>query len=219
MKKSKQISLFQPTAKPQKFFGGALLQGRRKSMRPLSSKDSIYFVLRCTWATGADSFLAKRNFHSIDRIVKIFAKRFGIRIYKRSINSNHLHLLLRITNRRLYKAFIKAVSGQIASHVMQQKSFNAFAKSRLKLKAGDGSKVLNEVQQSANKKESVVGKLSGFWEFRPFSRVVNWGRDFNNCVNYLKQNFLEAFGFAKYTPRKDYYALGSSKAKPELNTS
>ncbi|MBC7421426.1 MAG: hypothetical protein H7328_11930, partial [Bdellovibrio sp.] len=54
--------------------------------------------------------------------------------------------------------------------------------------------------------------------FRPFSRVVNWGRDFKTCVSYLKQNFLEAFGFVKYKPRKNLYATWLKQAAPDLNT-
>lgn len=101
-----------------KFFGGALLAGKRKSIRPLSSKDSIHFVLRSQWAMGRDSFLAPRNKSSIERIIRRFALKFGVRIYRQTFNSNHIHLLLRITNRVLYRAFIKAVPGKIASHVI-----------------------------------------------------------------------------------------------------
>ncbi|MBC7421682.1 MAG: hypothetical protein H7328_13215, partial [Bdellovibrio sp.] len=96
MKKAKQQSFFQNEPKHQKFFGGALLYRRRKSMRPLSSKDSIHFVLRSTWTMGPDSFLAQRNYQAIHQIITRFAKKFGVRIYQRAINSNHLHLLLRI---------------------------------------------------------------------------------------------------------------------------
>lgn len=42
-----------------------------------------------------------------------------------------------------------------------------------------------------------------FWEYRPFSRIVNWGRDFKECASYLKQKVLEAFGFVTYkTPEE-----------------
>ena len=132
--------------------------------------------------------------------------------------SGHLidiHLLLRITNRRLYRAFIKAVSGKIASHVMGQQSFKLFCESRrpsisksshpssfdpnAKIsRAGDGVQISKGVQNS-EKINTKNGKMSqAFWEFRPFSRIVNWCRDFKNCVQYLKQNVLEALGFIPY---------------------
>ncbi len=230
MKKEKQFSFLNSEPIPKRFFGGALLHGRRKGLRPLSRKDSVHFVLRSEWAMGRDSFLAKRNYASIQYIIKRFAKKFGVRIYQQSINSNHLHLLLRITNRALYKAFIKAISGQIASHVMGQQSFKLFAESRRQGAAGDGSSSMNEAMGNANNAKKTtnaanniplptVNKIKqGFWQFRPFSRLVNWGRDFKICTSYLKQNILEAFGFVKYKHRKNHYSTWIKQSAPDLNT-
>ena len=67
-----------------KFFGGALLEGRRKHLRPLSVKDSLHFVLRSRWASGKDSFLAARNRKVIENIITHFAKKFGVKIYERA---------------------------------------------------------------------------------------------------------------------------------------
>lgn len=180
-----------------KFFGGALLDGKRKSLRPLSSKDAIHLVLRSEWATGRDSFLTRRHQPQVNRLLVHFAKKFGVRIYQKAINGNHIHLLVRISSRKLYRAFIKAVAGKIASQIMEGRSFAEYFQAK-KLTAvansewGDGSAGLR--------------KAPGFWQFRPFSRVVNWGHDFKGCLNYLKQNTLEAIGFVKYVARKNYYA-------------
>jgi hypothetical protein len=40
-----------------------------------------------------------------------------------------------------------------------------------------------------------------FWDARPFTRVVAWGRDFKQLSEYLMQNTLEAFGFIGYQRR------------------
>ena len=204
-RKNQQLSFIKPQLK---FFGGILLNGRRKSTRPLSSKDSIHFVLRSSWAMVSDSFLASKNRKSVDLLITHFAKKFGVKIYQRAIQTNHIHLLLRITNRTLYKAFIRALSGKIASYVMGQQSFKLFKESRMvSLKSkrvsegGDGSFPSHDQVKS----EAYL-KSEGFWEYRPFSRIVNWGRDFKNCTSYLKQNILEALGFIPYTARKDYYS-------------
>lgn len=178
-----------------KYFGGALVQGKRKSIRPLSTKESVHFVMRSCWAVGKDSFLAQRNRKIIDLILNQFAKKFGVKIYQRAVSSNHIHLLLKITNRVLYRAFIKAVTGKIASHVMGRQSFELFSRSRCASIGGVG---VAEHDQASK-------KALGFWNFRPFSRVVNWGQDFNACVKYLKQNILEALGFVPYKTRKNYY--------------
>lgn len=42
-----------------------------------------------------------------------------------------------------------------------------------------------------------------FWDQRPFSRIVSWGKDFRAVSNYLLQNTLEALGFIPYQPRKN----------------
>lgn len=196
MNKTKQQSFFKFQ---KKFFGGALLKGKRKSLRPLSSKDSIHFVMRSCWATGKDSFLATQNRKAVDRIITHFAKKFGVKIYERAINGNHIHLLLKVTNRVLYRAFIKAVSGKIASHVMGNQSFKLFTQSRLDSEWGDGARAHSRECKTPQKDQ-------GFWEFRPFSRIVSWGKDFKTCVAYLRQNILEALGFVPYTARKNYYS-------------
>ena len=41
-----------------------------------------------------------------------------------------------------------------------------------------------------------------FWDQRPFSDIVNWGKHFNRVTSYLNQNVLEAYGFIAYSPRK-----------------
>lgn len=44
--------------------------------------------------------------------------------------------------------------------------------------------------------------LQKFWEARPFSRILEWGRNYAGACRYLLQNSLEALGFIAYTPRK-----------------
>lgn len=40
-----------------------------------------------------------------------------------------------------------------------------------------------------------------FWDARPFTRIVEWGRDFRRVSDYLGQNILEALGFIPYRLR------------------
>ncbi len=40
-----------------------------------------------------------------------------------------------------------------------------------------------------------------FWDQRPFTRVISWGRDYAKACEYLLQNTLEALGFLPYRPR------------------
>jgi hypothetical protein len=53
-----------------------------------------------------------------------------------------------------------------------------------------------------------------FWDKRPFTRVIEWGREFNAVNNYLVQNLLEAYGFVPYEPRKGRHKLAESTSVP-----
>ena len=89
--------------------------------------------------------------------------------------------------------------------------------------AGDGSTA--SVSSKSNINADAVNNVSaihqtpeGVWQFRPFSRITNWGRDFKQCIGYLKQNILEAFGFVNYKPRKNHYAAWIKQAAPAFNS-
>jgi hypothetical protein len=46
-----------------------------------------------------------------------------------------------------------------------------------------------------------------FWDAKPFTRIVEWGREFRAVARYVVQNTLEALGFIPYQPRKKRYKL------------
>jgi REP element-mobilizing transposase RayT len=41
-----------------------------------------------------------------------------------------------------------------------------------------------------------------FWDKRPFTRIISWGREYAMVCDYLLQNTLEALGFLPYRPRR-----------------
>jgi hypothetical protein len=81
---------------------------------------------------------------------------------------------------------------------MKDQSFKAFKRQLFNQLGGDPPKEhlgLIEAQ----------GKGQAFWQFRPWSRVLYWGRDYKNCCEYVKQNVLEALGFVVHKPKKHRY--------------
>jgi len=40
-----------------------------------------------------------------------------------------------------------------------------------------------------------------FWDARPFTRILEWGKDYTHACRYLLQNTLEALGFIPYRSR------------------
>lgn len=189
--KSTQLSLI-PTRSNKRFFGGALLVGRRKTPRPLNTREAIHFVLRSQFAHGKTSFRTLKNHRGITSILKKASAKYGIRIYRQAIQSNHIHLVLKVPSRYAYKCFIAVISGKIASFVMNFMSFKNFVKDLSIRDAGEGYKRPHNGQ--------------AFWEYRPFSRLLFWGKDYKAALNYLLKNSLEAVGFIKYEPRAKNYA-------------
>ena len=50
------------------------------------------------------------------------------------------------------------------------------------------------------------------WLFRPFTRIIFWGRDFKRVCQYVHMNFLEAEGIINYQIRRQ------RKWPPAMNT-
>jgi REP element-mobilizing transposase RayT len=153
----KQLSFAQLHA-PSKSFGGELLQGKRKSMRPLSSKHPHHLILKSTEALKNGGFFLHRK--ELEKEIARAAEKWGIKIHQQAICGNHLHFILRFCDRSAYRAFIRHLTGVIAR--------------KLKIK----------------------------WDHRPFTRIVNWGKDFQKACRYVHQNFKESVGLIPYEPRR-----------------
>ncbi len=178
IKAMKSQLFFKGFNSPKTYFGGSLLMGKRKSLRPISSKHALHLILKSSRAKGSQSFLTHQK--QIKYQLDTQAKKFGVRIYQYSNVGNHLHLLIRIHSRREYKKFIRAISSLIQGIV---------------------TKTLGANQKLEDQKSKEI-----FWDFRPFSRIVSWGRDFRNAAQYVIKNTLEAMGLIPHTPRKSRYS-------------
>lgn len=118
-------------------------------------------------AKGPHSFLAPKNSFKIKTHLKKLSASFGIKIINVANVGNHLHLVVKISNRRTYKPFICALTGAIARTVVGQLSRN---------------------KDSQQKK---------FWDYRPYSRIVEGYRDFVGLRDYLLINRLEGLGVSR----------------------
>ena len=91
-----------------KEFGGALLQGKRKSVRPLSTKQPIHVVLKSTHS---------RPFHpnsrKLEKLFRTQALKYGLKIYDLALNWSHIHALITIPSRQAYQAFIRTLTAAL----------------------------------------------------------------------------------------------------------
>ncbi len=103
---SRQLTFFKKTEKE---FGGSLLQGKRKSARTLDSRKPLHFVLKSHKSV-------KLSLHRkvLQPHLRRYAKQFGVKVYKESVQKDHWHFCIKITNRHLYRSFIRALTGTIA---------------------------------------------------------------------------------------------------------
>lgn len=180
----KQLN-FEKIPKRKTFFGGTLLKkSHAKTSRPLSTKLPIHIVLKSSKAKGNDSFLSPRNSRIIKVLIKKTSQRFRIQVLEFSINSNHMHILAKGCRREDLKGFLRTLSALIARYVQNK---HKPQKSTTKNSSSNKSSQTNE---------------SGFWDQRPFTRIVESLRGYVVAKDYVVLNQLEALGVVSYKPRR-----------------
>lgn len=162
--KRHQLQFSDPRLNQIRFFGGSLTTTRaHRVARPISTKKPMHLVLRSSIAKGPNSFLAPQNNRKIKAHLIRLSRKFGVKIQNAANVGNHIHLVLKLSNRRAYKPFICAVTGSIARTVIQQSK---------------GS----------------LADIHKFWDFRPYSRIIEGLRAFRILRDYLLINRLQALG-------------------------
>lgn len=179
----KQISFSQFQEGKVRAFGGSLVRGNPRERRPISLKRPLHLVMRSSLARGDRSFLLPKRARRIRAIVDRAASRHGVKLYRFANSGNHLHLVVLPRSRAAFQGFIRSVTGLIARATLGVERGHA--------KGMKGSR----------RSDQVRSKRVKFWDARPFTRIIEWGRDYKRVSAYLRQNVLEAFGFIPYKPR------------------
>lgn len=95
-----------------KSFGGSMLIGKRKSLRPLSTKHPIHLVLK----SCQTRVFAPGN-RSLEKLIRKIATKYQIKIYDLALNWSHIHFLIRIPSRKNYNAFVRELSSLLATKI------------------------------------------------------------------------------------------------------
>jgi len=181
----KQIEMLQ---KQNKAYGGELLKTRKgRSMpRPLSTRSTMHLVLRSTKAKGLWSFKRRANEKKINQLVSKFSKKYGVKILSMANVGNHLHFHIKLGNLRTYPPFIRAITSSIAMAVTGSSRWKP-----LKKAPGDH-----------------------FWDYRPFTRIVQAWKALLNLRDYIQINRLEGFGYnradSRYFVKSGAYSTDTS---------
>ncbi len=95
------------------------------------------------------------------------AKRWGVRLYRYANVGNHIHLLIRVPSRIIWKRFLRELAGGIAI-------------------------IVTGAKKGASLNKNETGR--SFWDHLTFTRIVHFGRDFKGMGRYLIKNLFEAAG-------------------------
>jgi REP element-mobilizing transposase RayT len=109
-------------------FGGSHCKSRPKLERPLSSKKWIHLVLKSERAKGKWSFLTYRNQQLVKQIIADKARQYGVQIRDLANAGNHLHLMVKFSNRNLFQNFLRAVTGILARAITGARKGNPIGK-------------------------------------------------------------------------------------------
>ena len=194
-----QQSLFKTHWKHALSHGGQLRQKKLgRGQRPLSSKEPLHLVFKCHRGhLKYKSLRAPANFWVINKILQRYAKRFGVKIEQVSIQSDHVHLLLRCSRRSLYKAFFRVVAGQISQRLEKLallRMTDTPKRSSLQGQAARGSAELSAKLTAKLKRR--------LWVYRPFTRVVRGHRSYVIVRNYIQLNEQEVLGRISYQVKR-----------------
>lgn len=170
--------------------GGILRQKRRgRRARPISTRNPIHLVFKAERKSLRRGFRSPLAFAIITRLVKVFAKRFFIRIHQCSINHDHLHLVIRTSRRSLHHHFLRVTAGQIAQEFQK----NGLMLMKVTDTPGAGARGSRET----GKRRPGDNKVK-LWKHRPFTRLVKGLRGFRIVMNYVRLNEKEARGEIPY---------------------
>ena len=151
--------------KEQRAFGGTLLKrSHAKTKRAVSTREPMHVVLKSALARGARSMRAPAHLHRVSRILREDSTRCGVRIIQFANVGNHLHLLVKASNRRAFLWFLRSFAGRLAMLL------------------------------TGARKGDPLPKGQKFWDQRPFSRIVAGRRGYALARDYVMLNWLEAEG-------------------------
>ena len=157
LKKSKQLQFgfFSKDQKNLKTFGGETLLGKRKTARPLSEKKPIHLILR---STSVKVFTPTNK--SLKRLIYNLAEKYSIKIYELALNHTHIHFVIKLKDKELYKFFIRELTSKMAVAIRKK-----------------------------------LPHLKTILSLRPYSRILEWGKDFETAIFYVILNIEESMGW------------------------
>lgn len=90
-------------------YGGSLVKGCRKSVRPLDRRKPLHLILKTT-----STYLLLNNKNQVLRTISRMNQRFSIKEYSVAVQADHVHLQIGFHSRLIYVRWIRALTGALA---------------------------------------------------------------------------------------------------------
>ena len=88
----------------------------------------MHVTLRSSNAVGELSFRRSCNLQFIENLLPRVGKKWGVRIYRVSVNGNQIHLALKADHRKGFQNFLRVVGAQIARFITGAKRGKPYGK-------------------------------------------------------------------------------------------
>jgi hypothetical protein len=162
--------------RPGKTFGGEELVGKRKSKRPISDKQTLHLVLK------SEGIRASEEPNSPMKKCNLFSPASWDveKLIQKQANKYGI---------KIEKQGFAWTHLHILIMVPSRKAYNSFIRTLTSL-----------IVDHFSKAKGI--SLKGLFTLRPHTTIVTWGREYNNVIEYIVRNDLEARGLIKYQERK-----------------
>ncbi|OYZ18663.1 MAG: hypothetical protein B7Y39_13185 [Bdellovibrio sp. 28-41-41] len=193
----RQESLFKTNWKHAFTYGGVLRKRKLgRTSRPLSGREPIHLVLKAQKAFLRTGTLRSPYSRAIiERNIQKYARRFHIKIEQYSIQSDHIHFLIRAPKRFHYQYFFRVIAGQIAQQFQR-----AGALKSTMTGTPHGTQTTTKSCSGTGLKN--CESSTGLWMYRPFTRVVRGYRAYRIVRDYVQLNEAEARGVIRYRKQR-----------------
>ena len=92
-------------------------QGRKKK-GPFSSGHALHVTLRSELAKGPYSLLGSKHRNWLKEYIPRLARKTSVRLHHFAVQGNHIHLVVRAREQRLFHSFLRALGGRIPRRIL-----------------------------------------------------------------------------------------------------
>ncbi len=180
--------------KSQAFGGAGKAKGNPRTARPIAVKRPMHLVMKSAWMKlstsnvgGVTSLILMAS--QIEKITRDVGNKTLVQLRDIAVAHDHVHLVIQPKSIYAYRRFIRALSGILARTILDAQKGRAWRK---------------------------ASSLKHFWQARPFTRIVEWGKDYVGIKNYVMKNRLDLLGIDRLSAHEMLQKIAQLRAEQNL---